>query len=69
MLIFGIDVVVMSIVALVSVCFTYIICKTMGMTREDGIVAVTTSFITGAVMLISYIVMAAILDAMLGATW
>ena len=69
MLNFGIDVVVMSSIALVCLLFTYVICKAMAMVREDGMAALTASFATGVVMVVGYVIMAAILDAMLGVTW
>lgn len=58
----GVDVVVMATASLVTIVCTYLGAAVAMVTKEEGIAAIASSAFTGLVMVITYIVMAHVLD-------
>lgn len=68
MLNFSIDVTIMSCLSLLCLAVTYIACH--GRTTEaDGRAAMIASAFTAMVMFVGYIVMAHVLDSVIGIYW
>lgn len=64
----GFDVATLSVVALACVTLTYLFCKNK-VEETDGKLAMLASASTGLVMLVSYIIMAHVLDSLIGIYW
>ena len=66
---FGIDVLIMAIVGLCMMLVTVAFANKLGLTCMQREVAVASSAATAATMVVAYIIMARVLDMMLGANW
>ena len=66
MLIFGIDVIVLSMCAMACVCVSFIASGLLGLSREEGIASLVSTTLAVIAMLVCYMVMAMVLDGVLG---
>lgn len=66
MLTFGIDILILAVVGVALVLATYVAAALIPLTREGGVAAVTATAITATSMIVAYIVMAHVLDNVLG---
>lgn len=66
MLYFGIDVLVLSIIGLVCVALCAVTMRILCVSQPEGTLAVVCTATCAGVMLLGYVVMAGVLDAMLG---
>lgn len=67
MITLGVDVVILSLFALACIVASIVACGLIPLAKEEGDVAVAATAITAVVMVIAYIIMAGVLDSMLGA--
>lgn len=67
MLTFGIDVLILMCFGCALVLASYVASALIPLSREGGIASVVSTAITAASMVVAYIVMAHVLDSMLGA--
>lgn len=67
MILLGIDVIILAIVGMALTAASYIAARLVPMSQEEGIVCIIVTFATASSMVIAYIVMAKVLDMMLGA--
>lgn len=63
MLVFGIDVLVMAMLAVVLVIASFFVSWLVQLSYEEGVMAVTATAVTSLLMLIGYVIMTKILDA------
>lgn len=68
MLIFGVDVVVLCVIATLCVVIVTLFCWGR-VTEADGRLAVASAVFTSLVMLIGYVIMARVLDNLIGINW
>lgn len=66
---FGIDVLIMATVGLCMMLATAVFANKLGLTCMQREVAVASAAATAATMVVAYIIMARVLDMMLGANW
>lgn len=66
MLVFGIDVVILALCGMTCVVISFIASGVLDLDREEGIVSMTSTTLTVIAMLVSYVIMAMILDGVLG---
>lgn len=66
MLTLGIDIVILSVVGCLHICLTFLWCKFTYVSQETGEGACFGSAFTVVVMLVSYIIMARVLDCVVG---
>lgn len=67
MITLGVDVVILSLFALVCIIASIVTCGLIPLAKEEGDAAVMATAITAVAMVIAYIIMAGVLDSMLGA--
>ena len=65
---FGIDVVILGTIACCCVVAIYLFCKNR-VEETDGKLAVFASAITASILLASYVIMARVLDSLIGIYW
>lgn len=66
MLVFGIDVVVLMMCGITCVTISFIVSCALCLSQEEGIASMVSAATTATFMVVSYIVMARVLDTMLG---
>lgn len=66
MLALGIDVIILAVFGLALVLASYIAAVLVPLSREGGVAAIISTAITATSMVMAYVVMAHVLDAMLG---
>lgn len=66
MLVFGIDVLVLAMCAMACVCISFIASCVLGLSRDEGIASMTSTTLAVIAMLVCYVVMAMVLDGVLG---
>lgn len=66
MVTFGIDVIILAVFGLALVLASYIAAVLVPLSREGGVAAIISTAITATSMVMAYVVMAHVLDAMLG---
>lgn len=69
MLIFGIDVFLMFVFGLLCVILITLLCRRMQVSSSEGRAAVLSSFITACAMVLCYVIMALVLDNVVGVYW
>lgn len=69
MLVFGIDVVCMAMFALGLVITSIVVACRIPLTKEQGDAAVMATIITAVSMVIFYMMMTKVLDAIIGVYW
>lgn len=67
MILLGVDVIVLAIVGVALTVASYVTARLVPLSQEEGVATVTATFVTALSMVIAYVVMAKVLDAMLGA--
>lgn len=63
----GIDVIVLTVIGMILTAASYVMARLVPLSQEEGVATVTATFVTALSMVIAYVVMARVLDAMLGA--
>lgn len=66
MITFGIDVIILAVFGLALVLASYIAAVLVPLSREGGVAAIISTAITAISMVMAYVVMAHVLDTMLG---
>lgn len=66
MILLGIDVIILAIVGMALTVASYVAARFAPMSQEEGTAYITATFVTASSMVIAYVVMAKVLDAMLG---
>lgn len=69
MLVFGVDVVALFVIGVVCVLLVALFCKTMCVDESCGVMSIVSSALTAITMLFCYVIMARILDGVLGIMW
>lgn len=64
MFVFGIDVLIMAVLAMLLVIASYLVATLVPLSYEEGMTAITAAAATAMLMVIGYVVMTKILDAM-----
>lgn len=67
MLVLGIDVVILTIFAAILVAVAAVICALLKVTNEMGTAVVTSSFVTGFLMVCAYCLTIKVLELLFGA--
>lgn len=67
MLVFGIDVIILAIIGMMLTAASYVMARLVPLSQEEGVATVMATFVTASLMVIAYVVMAEVLDMMLGA--
>lgn len=67
MILLGIDVIILAIVGVALTVASYVAARFAPMSQEEGTAYITATFVTASSMVIAYVVMAKVLDMMLGA--
>lgn len=67
MILLGVDVIILAIVGMALTAASYVAARLAPMSQEEGVACITATFVTALSMVIAYIVMAKVLDLMLGA--
>lgn len=67
MILLGIDVIILAVVGMALTAASYVAARLVPLSQEEGIATITATFVTALSMVIAYVVMAKVLDAMLGA--
>lgn len=67
MILLGVDVIILAIVGVALTVASYVAARFAPMSQEEGIAYITATFVTASSMVIAYVVMARVLDMMLGA--
>lgn len=61
---FGIDVLIMAVLAMLLVIASYLVATLVPLGYEEGMTAITATAATAALMVIGYVVMTKVLDAL-----
>lgn len=69
MLVLGIDVTIMCVTGLICIIGVGILAWKNGLDEEHAELVIGTNAITAAIMIVSYIVMACVLDRVIGIYW
>lgn len=64
MLMFGIDVLIMAVLGVVLVIASYLVARLVPLGYEEGMTAITATAATAMLMVIGYVVMTKVLDAL-----
>lgn len=67
MILLGVDVIILAIVGVALTVASYVAARFAPMSQEEGTAYITATFVTASSMVIAYVVMARVLDMMLGA--
>lgn len=67
MILLGVDVIVLAIVGVALTAASYVMARLVPLSQEEGVATVMATFVTASLMVIAYVVMAEVLDMMLGA--
>lgn len=67
MILLGVDVIILATVGMALTAASYAAARLAPMSQEEGTAYITATFVTASSMVIAYVVMAKVLDAMLGA--
>lgn len=67
MILLGVDVIILAIVGMALTAASYAAARFAPMSQEEGTAYITATFVTASSMVIAYVVMARVLDMMLGA--
>lgn len=67
MLVFGIDVLILVCFGSLLVFGSYVVACIVPLGRDEGVVSIVSTAVTATMMVIAYIVMAHVLDAVFGA--
>lgn len=66
MITLGIDVIILIFVGMALTTASYAAARLAPMSQEEGVAYITATFVTASSMVIAYVVMAKVLDLMLG---
>lgn len=66
MILLGVDVIILAIVGMALTVASYVAARFAPMSQEEGTAYITATFVTASSMVIAYVVMAKVLDMMLG---
>lgn len=61
---FGIDVLIMAVLAMLLVIASYLVARLVPLGYEEGMATITATAATAALMVIGYVVMTKVLDAL-----
>jgi hypothetical protein len=64
MFVFGIDVLIMAVLAMLLVIASYLVATLVPLGYEEGMTAITATAATAMLMVIGYVVMTKVLDAL-----
>lgn len=68
-MILGVDIIVMALVALLCGAVCFLICVATGVSEEIGNAVMLATSSTAALMFVCYIIMARVLDTIIGYWW